>query len=123
MFATAAMNIIGSLAFLPAIHALRGMSGFPVAAPPVYLLTIGAFILIFGVAELWVAVTGVADKLFVAVSAAGKLAFFAILVWCWAAGTLPALAVLSGLGDLVFGSLFLIWLYTANSRASQYPAR
>lgn len=111
MLTTAVMNVMGGITFIPAARALRELGGLPATALPLYLATIGVFILIFGLAYLRSAFTGKADRLFVAVAAAGKLAFFGLLVWYWAAGLLPGTAVTSGMGDLVFGSLFLVWLY------------
>ena len=110
LFATAAMNLGGALAFTPYGGAVRALAGLPDGAPPVYLATIGVFILTFGVAYLWTAVSGRADPLFIAVAASGKLAFFVVLTWYWARGQLPGRAPLAGSGDLLFGLLFLAWL-------------
>jgi hypothetical protein len=88
------------------------MAGLPIFAHPLYLTTLGAFILIFGLGYLWSGVTGTADRQFVAAAAAGKLSFFALLVRYWMAGLLPATAPLSGAPDLVIASLFLVWLWS-----------
>jgi hypothetical protein len=117
MLATAVMNILGAITFIPSAGALREMGGLPAAGHSLYLAMVGAFVFIFGIAYLWAAITGAADRLFVAVAAAGKLAFFGLLVGYWVEGTLPATAVMSGAGDLVFGSLFLVWLYRVGSQA------
>jgi hypothetical protein len=45
------------------------------------------------------------------VAATGKLSFFALLVWFSATGALPLRAALAGAGDLVFGVMFLVWLF------------
>ena len=118
MFATAILNILGAVTFVPSARALRVMGGFPEVAPPLYLTTIGAFIGIFGLAYLWSAVTGRADRQFVAVAAAGKLTFFALLVRYWWAGLLTSKAAMSGTGDLVIGSLFVVWLLSRSTRES-----
>ncbi|NOT60420.1 MAG: hypothetical protein HOP19_09370, partial [Acidobacteria bacterium] len=91
---------------------LRAWGGLPDETHPLYLTTVGAFIFIFGCAYLWAAVTGKADQLFVAVGAAGKLAFVGLLAAYSIAGLLPASAVLVGAGDLAFGILFLKWLFS-----------
>jgi hypothetical membrane protein len=111
LFATAAMNTLGAALFAPSARALRAVAGFPEAEHPLYLATVSMFVLLFGVGYLWAAVAGRAERLFIAVAAAGKLSFFALLVSFWAAGSLPVRAPLVGTGDLVFGILFLIWLY------------
>ncbi len=111
MLATAAMNALASVMFLPSSHALRALAGLPDGAPPVYLATIVMFVLVFGVGYLWVAVTGRADRLFVALAAVGKLSFVTLLVCFWAHGALPLRAPLVGSADLVFALLFAKWLY------------
>jgi hypothetical protein len=110
MLTTAVMNLLGAISFLPAAGALRTMGGLPSEAHPLYLTTIAVFIFVFGAAYLWIGMTGKADRQFVAVVAAGKLCFFGVLVWYAVTGAIPAQAATSGVGDLIFGSLFLFWL-------------
>ena len=117
MLAAAALNLVGAVTFMPRAQALRLMGGFPVLAHPFYLSTIGVFILVFGLVYLWAGVTGKADRQFVAVGAAGKLAFCGLIVRYWWAGLLPTTAVTSGIGDLVIGILFLVWLVSVSGAA------
>jgi hypothetical protein len=117
MLAAGILNLVGTATFVPRSHALREIGGFPDVTHPLYLSTIGVFILIFGIAYLWSGATGRADRQFVAVAAAGKLAFFALLVRYWAAGILAPEAPLSGLADLVFGLLFLYWLVSTRGKS------
>lgn len=119
MFATAAMNLVGAIAFFPMAEALRNAGGLPNDGHPIYRATVGAFVFIFGLAYLWAGIKGEADRLFVAVAAAGKLAFFTLLAWFWSTGSLPLKAVLAGGGDLLFGTTFLIWLF--RNRGSGLP--
>jgi hypothetical protein len=111
LFATAAMNVLGAAAFVPAARSVRALAGFPADAPPLYLMTIAALVLVFGLGYLRAAVANRAERLFIGVAAAGKLSFFGLLVWFSAAGALPLRAVLTGAGDLVFGVMFLVWLF------------
>jgi hypothetical protein len=111
LFATAAMNLLGAALFAPPARTLRAVAGFPEAEHQLYLAIVGMFVLLFGLGYLWSAAAGRADRVFIAVAAAGKLSFVALLVSFWAAGALSARAPLVGAGDLVFGVLFLIWLY------------
>jgi hypothetical protein len=111
------MNILGAAIFLPSAHTLRALAGFPEDGHPLYLATVSTFVLIFGAGYLAAAMMGRADRLFVAVAAAGKLLFFALLVWFSATGTLPVRAALAGTGDLIFGILFLTWLYDVRGLA------
>lgn len=116
LFATAAMNILVAAAFIPAAEPLRALAGLPGGERPVYLMTVGMFILTFGLAYLWIAVTGHAERFFIAVAAGGKLSFFVLLAGFWAAGDLPIRAPVLGSADLVFGMLFLAWLLGAGAR-------
>jgi hypothetical protein len=111
LFITAGMNVLAAVAFVPSAHVLRTVAGMPEGEHPLYLATVSMFILLFGLAYLRLAVTGRADRLFIAVAAAGKLSFFALLVWFWGIGDLPARAPVLGTADLIFGVLFLTWLW------------
>jgi hypothetical protein len=110
LFATAAMNILGAAAFVPGAQPLRALAGFPDADHPVYLATVGIFILVLGLGYLGCALLNRADRLFIAVGALGKLAFFALLVILCIGGDLPLQAPLAGGGDLFFGLVFTAWL-------------
>ena len=110
LFATAAMNLLVAFLFVPAAGAMRGLAGFPPEAPSVYLLTVGLFVGLFGLGYLGMAVRGTADPLFMAICAAGKLAFFSLLVGLWIAGALPARAPVIGSADFFFGAAFAAWL-------------
>lgn len=110
LYATAVMNLGVAFLFLPAAASLRELSGFPPDAPAVYLLTVGLFVGLFGVGYLGMAMRGTAEPLFLGVCAAGKLAFFSLLVGLWVAGSLPVRAPAIGSADLVFGAMFVAWL-------------
>lgn len=110
LFATAVMNISVAAGFVPAAASLRAAAGLPAEGHPLYLLTAGQFILLFGVGYLWTAVTGRAERLFITLAAIGKLSFFALVVWLWAAGGLPIRAPALAAADLVFAILFFTWL-------------
>lgn len=111
LFATAAMNIFGAAAFLPGAQALRDLGGLPNAGHPLYVTTVGIFVFVLGLGYLGCAMMNHADRLLITVGAAGKLAFFALLVMLWIAGDLPIQAPLAGSGDLIFGVVFCIWLF------------
>lgn len=109
LLATAAMNLAGALTFTPWGEPIRNFAGVP-PAPAVYLLVIGVFVLLFGVAYFVCGVTGRADPLLIAIAAAGKLSFFGLLFAFAVVGELPIRAPLAAVGDLVFGVLFVVWL-------------
>jgi hypothetical protein len=111
LYATAVMNLLGAFAFIPLLPAGRDLLNLPGPVHPIYLWIVGEFILVFGVAYAWCALKGRAPRVFIALGAAGKLLFFATLVGFWLAGELTASAAMGGLGDLLFGCLFLVWLY------------
>jgi hypothetical protein len=117
MLATAAMNIGAAVGFLPGAQALRALTGFPDASPPLYACTVALFVLLFGIAYLCMGLSGRADRLLLAIAAAGKLSFFALLIAFWSAGDLPLRAPLLGAWDLVFGVLFVMWLLDPSAQA------
>ena len=114
---TAVMNIGGALAFAPLTKAGPEMLNLPGPVHPIYLWMIAEFIAVFGVAYAWCAVKGRAPRLFIAMGAAGKLLFFGTLVAFWMTGALKLEAAAGGIGDLIFGGLFLFWLYTVRDGA------
>ena len=110
MYMTALTNGLGALIFMPFATALRRTVGLSVAGHPLYLAIIASFIFIFGLAYLWVGITGRADALFLAVAAAGKLAFFSLVVVYWLSGALPLKVPLAASSDLLFALAFVVWL-------------
>jgi hypothetical protein len=110
LFATAVANVGGALIFAPPVRFARELFGLPEAGHALYLWVISTWILAFGVGYLWLALTQRREWGFVAIAAAGKLAFAFLLAAHWLAGSLPFVAVLAGLWDLVLGVLFVIWL-------------
>ena len=110
LLATAAMNAVGAITFTPWGAPIRDLAAMPPGAHPVDLLVIGVFVLLFGVGYLWCGLTGRADPLFIAIAAAGKLAFFGLLLGFAVAGELSMRAPLAAVGDLVFGAMFVVWL-------------
>ena len=115
LLATAVMNTGAGIAFLPPAQGLRTLMGFP-DGEPLYLATVALFVLLFGAGYLWVALTGHPERLFIALSAAGKLGFVVVVVILWASGGLPLRALVTGLGDLPFGLLFAWWLWSTRTR-------
>lgn len=110
LLGTALMNLVGALAFTPALRLGRDLMGLP-EPHPFYLWTLAEFILFFGVCYAWCGIKGRAPRLFLALAAAGKLGFFFTAVALWLTGSLPFAAPVYLIGDLIFGALFLIWLY------------
>jgi hypothetical protein len=111
LYATAAMNIVGATMFLPPAGALRELAGMPNVDHPLYMLTTAMFVLLFGIGYLWTVLANRGDHVFITLAATGKLTFFALVLWLWTDGALPARAVLFGTGDLIFGVMFAKWLY------------
>ncbi|MCW5891313.1 MAG: hypothetical protein KIT14_12285 [bacterium] len=119
LFATAIVNLVAAVGFLPEVAAVRRLAHLPVDAPPIYLRTIAVFVLLFGTGYLWTAVTGLTDRLFVALAAAGKLSFVGVTAWCVRDGSLPPAALIAVSPDLGFGLAFTAWLWT--TRAAPWP--
>ena len=121
LLVTAVANVGVAAMFLPAAHSVRALAGFP-EAPPFYLDLAGLFILLFGLGYLWMGIINRGDRLFIAISAVGKLSFFALTVHLWSAGDLPIRVPVLGTGDLVFATLFAAWLVTARAVAAPAPS-
>jgi hypothetical protein len=111
LWATAVMNVAAAFAITPMVTSARELLGLPGNVHPIYLWIIAQFVLIFGLGYGWCAYTGRAPRFFITLTGGGKLAFFALLVAYWQAGDVPLDAVVAGSGDLVFASLFFLWLY------------
>ena len=117
LYITAVANIAVAMTFLPAAESMRVMAGFPAGGDPFYLLTIGLFVLLFGIGYLWTAMVGRSDRLFIAIATAGKLSFVALVVHFWSIGAMPLRAPILASADLIFGAIFLVWLLTARAPA------
>lgn len=110
LFATAALNALGAFTFLPPGRPIRELGGLPVGQDPLYLTVIAVLILVIGLACLWAAIIGRADRQLVALVGSGKLAFIAVMAGFWLAGELPARAVAGALPDLVVGAVMVGWV-------------
>jgi hypothetical protein len=115
LLATAVMNLTAGLAFLPPAQPLRSLVGMP-DGEPVYLATVALFVLLFGAGYAYVGLTGRDERLFLTLSAIGKISFVTIVTFYWLATRLPFQAVATASGDLLFGGLFVAWLVTSRSR-------
>ena len=115
MCAAALLNGLGAFIFTPTGSELRQFMGLSSESHPFYLWIIGSFILIFGFAYLWAGITGRADPLFIAVGAAGKLAFFGLTVAYWISGELPVNVPLAATSDFIFALIFIFWLFSAKT--------
>jgi len=115
LLATAVMNLTAGLAFLPPAQPLRAVAGMP-DGEPVYLTTVALFVLLFGAGYAYCGLMRRDERLFLALSAIGKISFVSIVTFYWLAGRLPFQAVMTASGDLVFGALFAGWLLTSRRR-------
>lgn len=115
LWTTGALNLFGAILFLPVFSVGRAWLSLPTAGHPLYLWIVSEFIFIMGVAYAYCAWTNRAPRVFIAVGAAGKLAFFFTLTAFWLAGDLPVTVPLLGSSDFLLGSLFLAWLSRAEA--------
>lgn len=114
LYATAVLNVLAAAALLPAGRPVRMVAGLPEDGHPLYVATVAMFIFLFGLAYLWTAIAGRSDRVFIALAAAGKFSFFALLVCFWVSSTLPLRAPVLGSADLFFSVLFTVWLFGAD---------
>jgi hypothetical protein len=111
LWVTTPLNLFGAFVFSPLSSWGQELAGLPAEIHPLYRWTIAEFIGLFGVGYGWCAYTRRAPRFFIALGAAGKLAFFATLVSYWALGELPLGAVTSGSADLWLGLVFAAWVF------------
>ncbi len=111
LLATALMNALGAVAFVPSFPLLRNLVGLPTTIHPLYLWVIAIWIGLFGCCYFWLSITGRSEQLFMALGAAGKLSFFLLFLGYWWNGELPLLAPIAVSGDLFFALLFVWWLH------------
>ena len=110
LWASVALNLLGVLVFTP--PALGYATNLlPLPAPRFYVAQIALTIALFCGVYAWLARQPQISRPLVVVGALGKLGFFALYVAYWAAGDLPAGAVLQATPDLVLGSNFLWWVW------------
>ncbi len=110
LLATALLNLVGAIAFAPPISGSGEISGLP-QTHPFYLWTLSSWILLFGVAYFWLAITAKPERLFIAVAAAAKLAIAVLIFAFWMVGDLPSTMMFAGCGDLFFAIAFIYWLF------------
>ncbi|MFI5317903.1 MAG: hypothetical protein ACHQ6T_19565 [Myxococcota bacterium] len=111
LWLTTLLNLFGAFVFSPLSPLALGLAGLPAEIHPLYRWTIAEFIGLFGVGYGWCAHRARAPRFFIALGAAGKLAFFATLASYWALGELPLAAVAAGSPDLWLGIAFAVWLF------------
>ena len=117
LWTTGVLNLFGALIFLPAFPAGRALLSLPAAGHPLYGWIVSEFIFIMGVAYAYCAWANRAPRVFIAVGAAGKLAFFFTLTAFWLVGDFPVTIPLLGSSDLLLGSLFLVWLTQPSTKS------
>jgi hypothetical protein len=110
LFATTIMNFTGAIVFALPIFGRGDIFKLPENAHPLYLSIISAWIFIFGVAYLWLALTAKPERFYIAVVTVCKLAIAFFFFIFWLTGDLPLLTASAGVGDLLFALIFIYWL-------------
>ncbi|MCA9836730.1 MAG: hypothetical protein KC422_07440 [Trueperaceae bacterium] len=109
LFLTAFNNFLGSLVFFPPFFLLRRLLGFPISHS-FFLGVLWFYILLFGLVYAYFAIRAKADRSLIVVGLLGKAFFALYLLYFGISGQIPWLAALSGLPDLLFAFLFMLWL-------------
>jgi hypothetical protein len=117
LVATAVMNCVGAVAFLPFVHAGRTFVGIP-GAPPFYLWILSIWVFAFGVAYLHQGVTGRVSREVMALGAAGKLSFACALIATTWAGPRAGRALAAAIPDVVLAVWFVAWLVERHRSAA-----
>jgi hypothetical protein len=85
--------------------------GVPVPNHPVYQAVTVLTVALFGLGYFWQARAEKRDRTFLTIAALGKAGFFAIFLMSWIAGLVPWSAPLVAIGDLLFATVFAVWLW------------
>jgi hypothetical protein len=113
LWITTPINLIGFFAFSPLSGVPMSAAGLPDEIHPLFRWALAEFIGLFGLGYGWCAWRKQAPRMFIALGAAGKLAFFATIASYWAAGAVPFQAVTSASPDLFLGAAFAVWVLRA----------
>jgi hypothetical protein len=113
LWLTTPLNVIGAWLFSPLSRAGFELTHFPAEVHPLYRWALAEFIGLFGLGYGFCAYRRRAPRFFIALGAAGKLAFFATVASYWAAGELPGQAVGAASADLWLGLAFALWVFQA----------
>ncbi len=85
--ATAILNMLGAIAFVPTLPAMREMMGWPMGHP-LYMWIVAEFMVSLAQPYGYCAWAERAPRLFIIIGAVGKFAFVATLVSFWLSGDL-----------------------------------
>ncbi len=119
---SAVFNLVGALLFLFPESLFGTLAGLPANVPLLYRATVGLFVVLFGASYAWLAYRTPIDRPLVGFGAIGKASFFALVVILWQGGTLPGRTVPIAAGDAVLAGLFVWWLLTSRSAATERNA-
>jgi hypothetical protein len=84
---------------------------------PLFLHLFAAFVLLFGLVYLWIALDVAGKQALILLGAIGKLAVMAVVLGHYLAGSIPVEVVMLGSGDLVFAVLFLTVFHRRRAEA------
>jgi hypothetical protein len=106
---TVPVNISGAVIFSSPM--LREFIGLPAPTHTFYGVLVGSWIGLFALGFLYAAMTKTYDKTFIAVSAFGKLSFFALTIFYFLQRDAGILVLLASLTDAALATIFLAWLW------------
>ena len=107
-------NLLGAYIFAFPLSGVATMVSMP-WPPPVYRAAVVAFIGMFGLLYLWLALQRSISRELVGFAALVKVAIFGAVAVSWYVAAGSSRGVLLAAGDLVFAALFFWWLRNASS--------
>ena len=84
----------------------------PQNVPPLYAGLLSFVVLMFGVIYGWLARQTDIDQPLLFVGGFGKVCFFSLITITWLLGNASGKFAILGTGDLVFGTIWLMWLFS-----------
>jgi len=113
LMACGAMNVVGTICFLPPFLVARRMVRLP-DAPPFYLWVLAAWILAFGAAYAHQGWTGRLNRSVLALGAWGKATFAVALVSTAIGRAAAPVAIVAAMPDAACAAAFGWWLWRSS---------
>ena len=109
IWASVPYNFVGALTFGLRDSCPAQLVNLP-PAPSIYTWNMGFLIALFGLAYAWIALQPRIIRPVLALGAFGKIGVFVIAAILSAMGEVSVLLLLAVVGDLILGSVWLMWL-------------
>lgn len=112
---SAVFNVVCAGIVIFPTSALGQLTGFPAGAPAIYAGLLAWLVAVYGGAYAWLGVTPVISRPLLYSGVCAKGGAFVFLTGLWLAGGITFMTASLGLGDLLFASIWFVWLRTTKA--------